>query len=81
MIVASGILVSASTFGDHHAAGPAPAATMIGYVIGFIVLFILSSIGNGSAYKMIPSIFEARSHSLLVSETERRQWSHSCLAH
>ena len=77
MILAAGILVSASTFGDHHAAGSAPAATMIGYVIGFIALFILSGIGNGSVYKMIPSIFEARSRSLQVSETERRQWSRS----
>ena len=31
-----------------------------GYVIGFIALFLLSGIGNGSVYKMIPSIFEAR---------------------
>ena len=50
---------------------------MIGYVIGFIALFILSGIGNGSVYKMIPSIFEARSRSLQVSETARRQWSRS----
>ncbi|OOD96777.1 MFS transporter, partial [Mycobacterium tuberculosis] len=28
-------------------------------------------------YKMIPSIFEARSHSLQISEAERRQWSRS----
>ena len=80
MILAAGILVSASTFGDHgghHAAGPVPAATMIGYVAGFIALFILSGIGNGSVYKMIPAIFEARSRSLQVSETERRQWSRS----
>jgi len=80
MILAAGILVSASTFGDHgdhRAAGPVPAATMIGYVAGFIALFILSGIGNGSVYKMIPTIFEARSRSLQVSETERRQWSRS----
>jgi MFS transporter, NNP family, nitrate/nitrite transporter len=80
MILAAGILVSASTFGDHRdhrAAGPVPAAAMIGYVAGFIALFILSGIGNGSVYKMIPTIFEARSRSLQVSETERRQWSRS----
>jgi MFS transporter, NNP family, nitrate/nitrite transporter len=76
MILAAGILVSASTFGS-HAAGRAPAATMVGYVIGFVALFILSGIGNGSVYKMIPSIFEARSHSLQVAEIERRQWSRS----
>ncbi len=50
---------------------------MIGHVAGFIALFILSGIGNGSVYKMIPTIFEVRSHSLQVSETERRQWSRS----
>lgn len=76
MILAAGILVSVSTFSDHHP-GPAPASTMIGYIVGFVALFILSGIGNGSVYKMIPSIFEARSHSLPLSEGERRQWSRS----
>lgn len=76
MLLATGILISASTFGD-HLAGPMPSATMVGYVIGFTALFILSGIGNGSVYKMIPSIFEARSHSLQISEAERRQWSRS----
>ena len=76
MILASGILVSASTFGS-HGHRPASAATMVGYVIGFVALFILSGIGNGSVYKMIPSIFEARSRSLGVSEADRRQWSRS----
>jgi MFS transporter, NNP family, nitrate/nitrite transporter len=75
MILATGILVSASTFGSN--AGRTSAATMVGYVIGFVALFILSGIGNGSVYKMIPSIFEARSLALEVDETERRQWSRS----
>jgi NNP family nitrate/nitrite transporter-like MFS transporter len=30
------------------------------YLIGFIALFMLSGIGNGSTYKMIPAIFRAR---------------------
>ncbi|GLB86621.1 MFS transporter [Mycobacterium kiyosense] len=76
MILAAGILVGVSTFGEQHA-GPAPAALMIGYIAGFVALFILSGIGNGSVYKMIPSIFEARSHSLPLSENERRLWSRS----
>jgi MFS transporter, NNP family, nitrate/nitrite transporter len=75
MILAAGILVSASTFGSH--AGRVSAMTMVGYVIGFVALFVLSGIGNGSVYKMIPSIFEARSLSLQVDERERRQWSRS----
>jgi NNP family nitrate/nitrite transporter-like MFS transporter len=48
---------------------------MAGYVVGFIALFLLSGIGNGSVYKMIPSIFEARSRSLVVPEAERVAWS------
>jgi NNP family nitrate/nitrite transporter-like MFS transporter len=30
------------------------------YLVGFIALFVLSGIGNGSTYKMIPAIFKAR---------------------
>ena len=48
---------------------------MGGYVVGFIALFLLSGIGNGSVYKMIPSIFEASSRSLDVSEADRVAWS------
>jgi NNP family nitrate/nitrite transporter-like MFS transporter len=53
----------------------AAEASLHGYVIGFIALFLLSGIGNGSVYKMIPSIFEARSRSLAVSEADRVAWS------
>ena len=30
------------------------------FVVGFVVLFVLSGIGNGSTYKMIPAIFRAK---------------------
>jgi NNP family nitrate/nitrite transporter-like MFS transporter len=30
------------------------------YLVGFVALFILSGVGNGSTYKMIPAIFRAR---------------------
>ncbi|WP_156661419.1 NarK/NasA family nitrate transporter [Mycobacterium sp. 852002-51163_SCH5372311] len=76
MLLAAGIVISASTFGE-NTGRPVPAATMVGYVVGFVALFVLSGIGNGSVYKMIPSIFEARSHSLQLSESERRDWSRS----
>jgi MFS transporter, NNP family, nitrate/nitrite transporter len=39
------------------------------------VLFILSGMGNGSVFKLIPSVFEARSRALDVSDTQRRHWS------
>lgn len=74
MIVATGLLVGVSSY-DADSHGSAPGATMVGYVIGFIALFILSGIGNGSVFKMIPSIFEARSRALDISEAERRHWS------
>ncbi|MDV3126080.1 NarK/NasA family nitrate transporter [Mycobacterium sp. 21AC1] len=74
MILAAGILVGISVF-DDHSAGAATSLMMAGYVVGFIALFLLSGLGNGSVYKMIPSIFEARSHSLELSETQRQQWS------
>ncbi|MCV7402550.1 NarK/NasA family nitrate transporter [Mycobacterium fragae] len=74
MIAAAGLLIGVSTL-DEHSRGPATGATMVGYVIGFVALFVLSGIGNGSVYKMIPSIFEARSRSLDASELERQHWS------
>jgi MFS transporter, NNP family, nitrate/nitrite transporter len=74
MILGAGILVGASTL-DDHTKGAATGTMMAGYVVGFIALFLLSGIGNGSVYKMIPSIFEARSRSLEVSEAERVAWS------
>jgi len=70
----AGVLVGVSTL-DDHTSGAATAAMLGGYVVGFIALFLLSGIGNGSVYKMIPSIFEARSRSLDVSESERAAWS------
>jgi MFS transporter, NNP family, nitrate/nitrite transporter len=74
MILAAGLLVGVS-MGDDRTPGASGTATMISYVVGFIALFVLSGIGNGSVYKMIPSIFEARSRSLDVGEAERQHWS------
>ncbi|MEB3032375.1 nitrate/nitrite transporter [[Mycobacterium] nativiensis] len=74
MFAASGLLVGVSTLDDHHS-GPTAGATMVGYVVGFVALFIMSGIGNGSVYKMIPSVFEAHSHALGLSEGARRNWS------
>lgn len=52
------------------------------FVVGFTVLFVLSGIGNGSTYKMIPAIFRAKSQRLVdagadpvVSDREARRLS------
>ena len=37
------------------------------FVLGFTVLFVLSGLGNGSTYKMIPAIFRAKSARLTVA--------------
>jgi NNP family nitrate/nitrite transporter-like MFS transporter len=50
---------------------------MTWYVIGFVILFLLSGIGNGAVYKMIPSIFEAASRSLEADEKTRADYSRS----
>ena len=58
--------------------GRATGGQMIGYVAGFILLFILSGIGNGSTYKMIPSIFEAKAQGHDEwSRDEKAAWSRS----
>ncbi len=35
------------------------AESLVLFVVGFVVLFVLTGLGNGSTYKMIPSIFAA----------------------
>ena len=68
MILAAGLLVGISSV-EHS------ASTLAVQVVGFIALFILSGMGNGSVFKLIPSVFEANSFSLKISEAERRRWS------
>ncbi len=73
MTLAAGLLVTVSAFDDHHA--ETHSTSMAGYVTGFLVLFILSGAGNGSVFKLIPSVYEARSRSLDMSGDERRHWA------
>jgi MFS transporter, NNP family, nitrate/nitrite transporter len=77
MIFAAGILVAAGVL-DDSAAGAPTGAQMGAYVAGFILLFILSGLGNGSTYKMIPSIFEAKAQNHDEwSKDEKAVWSRS----
>ena len=73
-ILAGALLVAVSTYHDHTSV-PVGTATKICVVVGVVALFVLSGIGNGSVYKMIPSIFAARSRSLIGSEADKEQWS------
>ncbi|KZS63128.1 nitrate/nitrite transporter [Mycobacterium ostraviense] len=78
MALVAGLLIGAGSLEDRHA-GPMRGASMAGYFVCFIALFILAGLGNGSVYKMIPTIFEACSRELHLgsdlSEAERRDWS------
>ncbi|MEU2430539.1 nitrate/nitrite transporter [Streptomyces sp. NPDC007861] len=49
MAGATGVVVHASM-----------AESLAVFLVGFIVLFVLSGLGNGSTYKMIPGIFQAK---------------------
>jgi NNP family nitrate/nitrite transporter-like MFS transporter len=54
------IATAATLFASHM-------ASLSLYTIGFIVLFVLSGVGNGSTYKMIPAIFRTKA-ALAVAE-------------
>lgn len=45
--------------------------------VGFIILFVLSGMGNGSVYKIIPSVFDAAARSLPLDEAGRAAYSRS----
>jgi NNP family nitrate/nitrite transporter-like MFS transporter len=77
MIFSAGILVATGVL-DDGMKGAATGAQMTAYVVGFILLFILSGVGNGSTYKMIPSIFEAKAQGHDEwSRDEKAAWSRS----
>lgn len=77
MFLAATVLIAAGTAGD-AGSGAITGGTLIAMVLGFIALFLLSGLGNGSVYKMIPSIFEAKAQGLDgLDRTEKAAWSRS----
>ncbi|MDT2009350.1 NarK/NasA family nitrate transporter [Rhodococcus opacus] len=75
MALSAGILVIAGTR-DDAAPGATGGGIMVAYVVGFVALFIISGIGNGSVYKMIPVIFAAKSTRLPeMTSVEAAAWS------
>jgi NNP family nitrate/nitrite transporter-like MFS transporter len=76
MIAATGLLVGVSMHED-STPGAVSVVTLASYIAGFLVLFVLAGVGNGSVFKLIPAVFEARSRSLQIAEAERRHWARS----
>ncbi|BBZ43336.1 MFS transporter [Mycobacterium parmense] len=76
MIVSGGFLVAVSTHDDltRGPGDPVSLYTTIGYIVGFIALFIFCGVGKGSVFKLIPSVFAERSRDLDLSPAERRHW-------
>ena len=76
-IVAGGLLVAVSTHDDHaRSRGDAVTTlTMAGYIVCFIALFIFCGAGKGPVYKLIPSVFAARSRALDLSDAQRANWA------
>ena len=76
MIAAGAFLVAVSTHDDltRGPGDPVGSFTTIGYIVGFIALFIFCGIGKGSVFKLIPSVVAERSRALDISDAERRHW-------
>ncbi|PRX96257.1 MFS transporter [Allonocardiopsis opalescens] len=43
------------------------------FTAGFVVLFLLTGVGNGSTYKMIPTIYSARAEDMVAAGTPRAE--------
>lgn len=74
MALVTGFLAAISIHGD-ETHRTTTTATTVGYICGFMALFALAGLGNGSVYKMIPTVFESRSHALGLGDADRRRWS------
>jgi MFS transporter, NNP family, nitrate/nitrite transporter len=76
-LTVAGVLVTLAARSDDVTAGAATGLQLTGLIGGFVLLFVLSGIGNGSVYKMIPALFEAKSTSIPGPAVERTAWSRS----
>jgi NNP family nitrate/nitrite transporter-like MFS transporter len=61
MVVASAVILTGSA-----------AESLAIYAAGFIVLFVLTGIGNGSTYKMIPAIFRGKALTAIANGGDER---------
>lgn len=76
-IVAGGFLVGMSAHADaaEDSGRKVTDLTMLGYIVGFIALFIFCGAAKAAVYKLIPSVFEARARALCVAAAERGHWA------
>ena len=76
MIASSVLLVISGMAADAHAHHKIGTAQLIGFIVGFILLFLISGIANGSVYKIIPTVFEHKARNLTGLTTMGRViWS------
>lgn len=61
MALATGVVIMASS-----------QKSLVLFMAGFIALFVLSGIGNGSTYKMIPSIFNVKAQAAIAAGEPRQ---------
>lgn len=73
----AGVLVTLSARADDVTTGAATGLQLTGLIGGFVLLFVLSGLGNGSVYKMIPALFETKAASIPGPTVERAAWSRS----
>ncbi|SIS05326.1 nitrate/nitrite transporter [Williamsia sterculiae] len=60
MVASSVLLVVSGIAADGHPKHKIENAQLTGFIVGFILLFLISGIANGSVYKIIPTIFEQK---------------------
>jgi NNP family nitrate/nitrite transporter-like MFS transporter len=71
----AGLVVTVAAQADDATPGAATATQLAGIIGGFVLLFVLSGVGNGSVYKMIPVLFESKSKALVGPAIEQAAWS------
>ncbi|GAB3067892.1 nitrate/nitrite transporter [Intrasporangium mesophilum] len=76
-LAVAGVLVTLAARSDDVTPGAATGLQLTGLIGGFVLLFVLSGVGNGSVYKMIPVLFEAKSATIPGPDIERTAWSRS----
>ncbi len=64
MIASAAILVIAGMAADGHVKHKIETPQLIGFIVGFILLFLISGIANGSVYKIIPTVFEHKARNM-----------------